>query len=199
MPPIPPITQFLMLACTAIFCLQRLVPLTQWLVLYPVNSGLFMPWQLITYAFLHADIWHLFFNMLGLWMFGGELEQLWGRKRYLAFLAMGALFGALTFSVVTLLMGSPSALVGFSGAIYALLLASAMLFPTRTIMPLFPPIPMKMRTFVIVFGVIALVTGLGGSAVGSFANLGALAHLGGLLGGWITIRYWRGQPPFRRR
>src|SRR6187402_3575305 len=133
MPPIPPITQFLMLACTAIFCLERLVPLDLWLALYPVRSSYFWPWQLITYAFLHADMLHLFFNMLGLWMFGGELEVLWGRKRYAAFLAMGALFGALTFVVVTALMGVPSALVGFSGAIYALLLASAMLFPTRTI------------------------------------------------------------------
>jgi len=193
MPPIPPITQFLMLACTAIFCLEMLVPLDLWLALYPVRSSYFWPWQLITYAFLHADVLHLFFNMLGLWMFGGELEVLWGRKRYAAFLAMGALFGALTFVVVTTLMGVPSALVGFSGSIYALLLASAILFPTRTIMPLFPPIPMKMRTFVIVFGVIALVMGFGGR------NLGALAHLGGMLGGWITIRYWRGQAPFGRR
>ncbi|MBC7956964.1 MAG: rhomboid family intramembrane serine protease [Cytophagales bacterium] len=193
MPPIPPITQFLMLACTAIFCLQQISPIARWLALFPVGSGMFMPWQPLTYAFLHADVFHLFFNMLGLWMFGAELEVLWGRKRYGAFLAMGALFGAITFALVTTLLGVPSALVGFSGAIYALLLASAMLFPTRIIMPLFPPIPMKMRTFVIVFGAIAVVLGFNGY------DYGALAHLGGMLGGWITIRYWRGQAPFSRR
>jgi membrane associated rhomboid family serine protease len=187
--PLPPFTQSLMLACTAIFCLQRFLPLEQWLALFPVGSGLFFPWQLITYALLHGDAFHLFFNMLGLWMFGGELELLWGRKRYAVFLAMGALFGALTFIVVTTMLGAPSALVGLSGSLYALLLASAMLFPTRTIMPLFPPIPMKMRTFVILFGAIALVMGLND-------NYGAFAHLGGMLGGWLTMRYWRGQSPF---
>ncbi len=193
MPPIPPITQFLLLACTAIFCLQNFAPIGQWFALFPLESSLFGPWQLVTYAFLHGDMFHLFFNMLALWMFGGDLEQMWGRKRYMAFLAMGALFGGLTFIVITTMMGVPSALVGFSGAIYALLLASAMLFPTRTIMPLFPPIPMKMRTFVIIFGVLALFLGFSGS------NYGALAHLGGMLGGWITIRYWRGQAPFGNR
>jgi len=186
-----------MLACTAFFCLEQLGAagnlLVTWLALFPVKSSLFWPWQLVTYAFLHADTLHLFFNMLALWMFGSELELLWGRKRYMAFLAMGALFGGLTYMVVTALLGVSSALVGFSGAIYALLLASALLFPTRTIMPLFPPIPMKMITFVIVFGVIALVMGVSGT------DYGALAHLGGMLGGWITMRYWRGQPPFSTR
>lgn len=195
MPPIPPITQFLMLACTAIFCLQQISPITRWFALFPVMSSYFWPWQLLSYAFLHADTFHLFFNMLGLWMFGAELEMLWGRKRYLGFLAMGAITGGLTFLVVTVLLGLPASLVGFSGAIYALLMASAMYFPDRTIMPLFPPIPMKMKVFVAVFGGISLLLGLSGG------DLGSLAHLGGMIGGFLTIRYWRGQPPFgpRRR
>lgn len=193
MPPIPPITQFLMLACTAIFCLQQISPITRWFALFPVMSSYFWPWQLLSYAFLHADTFHLFFNMLGLWMFGAELEMLWGRKRYLSFLAMGAITGGLTFLVVTVLLGMPASLVGFSGAIYALLMASAMYFPDRTIMPLFPPIPMKMKVFVAVFGGISLLLGLSGG------DLGSLAHLGGMIGGFLTIRYWRGQPPFGRR
>jgi membrane associated rhomboid family serine protease len=193
MPPIPPITQFLMLACTAMFCLQLFTPIENWLALFPVASSYFLPWQLLTYAFLHGDMLHLFFNMLGLWMFGAELEMLWGRKRYLSFLAVGAVFGGLTFVVATALPGmGANSLVGASGSIYALLMAAAMYFPNRTIMPLFPPIPMKMKVFVAVFGAISLVLGLAG-------GLGSLAHLGGMIGGFLTIRYWRGQPPFGQR
>jgi membrane associated rhomboid family serine protease len=71
-------------------------------------------------------------------------------------------------------------------------MAAAMYFPDRTIMPLFPPIPMKMKVFVIVFGVISLLLGLGG-------GLGSFAHLGGMLGGFLTVRYWRGLPPFGKQ
>ena len=192
MPPIPPITQFLMLACTAIFCLQQVLLPTQYLfALFPVHSGLFWPWQVLSYAFLHGSVLHLFFNMLGLWMFGSELEMLWGRKRYLALLAIGGIFGGLTFVVATW-NGGNSSLVGASGSIYALLVATAMYFPDRTVMPLFPPIPMKMKVFVIVFGALALLMSWNG-------DLGSLAHLGGMLGGWLTIRYWRGLAPFSRR
>jgi membrane associated rhomboid family serine protease len=182
-----------MLGCTAIFCLQIFTPIAAWFALYPVTSPYFWPWQLLTYAFLHADPLHLFFNMLGLWMFGAELEMLWGRKRYMSFLAIGAVFGGLTYVLISLIpeFGN-SSLVGASGALYALLMAAAMYFPDRTIMPLFPPIPMKMKVFVIVFGVISLLLGLGG-------GLGSFAHLGGMLGGFLTVRYWRGLPPFSNR
>jgi membrane associated rhomboid family serine protease len=193
MPPIPAITKNLMLACTALFCLQFFLGpvMTVWLALYPLGSGRFMPWQPVTYAFLHGDMLHLFFNMLGLWMFGSELERLWGPKRYMQFLAAGVLAAAALQLLVTALMGSGAPTVGISGGIFALLLAYGMLFPNRVIMPLFPPIPMKARTFVIVFGVISLVLGLsGGGGIAHFA------HLGGMLGGWLMIRYWRGQPPF---
>jgi membrane associated rhomboid family serine protease len=193
MPPIPPITQFLMLACTAVYCLQVFMPpLARWFALFPIGSGLFLPWQLLTYAFLHGSVLHLFFNMLGLWMFGSELEMLWGRKRYMVFLAIGAVFGGLTFVIATAAGSMPTSLVGASGAIYALLMATAMYFPDRTVMPLFPPIPMKMKVFVVVFGVISLLLSWNG-------DLGSLAHLGGMLGGYLTIRYWRGLPPFNRR
>ena len=108
--------------------------------------------------------------MLGLWMFGAELEMLWGRKRYMSFLAIGAVFGGLTFVVATWAVGN-SSLVGASGAIYALLMATAMYFPDRTVMPLFPPIPMKMKVFVIVFGALSLLLSWNG-------DLGSLAHPG---------------------
>jgi membrane associated rhomboid family serine protease len=196
MPPIPPVTQALLLVNVGLFCLGYLVG--PWFgalfALHPVTGG-FMPWQVLSYGLLHGDMLHLFFNMLALWMFGSELEQLWGPKRYLSFVTVGVLTGGIAFLVITLLTGWPATLVGFSGAIFALLLAQAMLFPNRTIMPLFPPIPMKMKVFAMVFGAIELFIAFGAGAGG----LGSVAHLGGALGGFLMLRYWRGQPPFGRR
>jgi len=190
-----PITKALMLICTAILCLQVFVPaLDLWFALWPLGSGLFQPWQVVTYAFLHGDMFHLFFNMLGLWMFGSELERLWGDRRYLQFLLAGVLAAAVTQLIFTWISRSPVPTVGASGGLFALLLAFGMLFPDRVIMPLFPPIPMKARTFVIVFGAIELVLGL--SSRGDVAHF---AHLGGMVGGFLMIRYWRKQPPFGSR
>jgi membrane associated rhomboid family serine protease len=194
MPQMPPATKTLLLVCVAMFCLDQLVPLVRPFALFPVSSGLFWPWQLLTYAFLHGDGFHLFFNMLGLWMFGSELERLWGPRRYLAFLLAGVLAAAVAQLLVSLVMGWRDPTVGASGGLFALLLAYGMLFPNRVIMPLFPPIPMKARTFVIVFGVLELVLGLSGAR-----GVAHFAHLGGMVGGFFMIRYWRGQSPFRRR
>ncbi len=202
MPPIPTITKNLMLACTAVFFLQLFVPLGNWFALYPIGSGHFFPWQVVSYAFLHGGFGHLFFNMLGLWMFGSELERLWGPRRYWHFLLAGVLAAATAQILFTLLTGSRAPTVGASGALFALLLAFGMLFPNRIIMPLFPPIPMKARTFVILFGGIELLLGSGlldtmlGSGGGNIAHF---AHLGGMVGGFLMIRYWRGQPPFGSR
>jgi membrane associated rhomboid family serine protease len=194
MPPIPPLTKSLMLACTAVFCLQAFLPLERWFALWPVASGLFMPWQVVSYAFLHGGVFHLFFNMLGLWMFGSELERIWGQKRYWQFLLAGVLAAATAQLLVTAATQSISATVGASGGLFALLLAFGMMFPNRIIMPLFPPIPMKARTFVIVFGAIEL--GMGLMNTGGVAHF---AHLGGMVGGFLMIRYWRGDPPFGKR
>ncbi|MEY2873776.1 MAG: hypothetical protein RLZZ373_1147 [Pseudomonadota bacterium] len=194
MPQIPPITKALMLICTAIYCLQSLTG--YWVetlfALWPLGSGPFMPWQLMTYAFLHGSMGHLFFNMLGLWMFGAELESVWGRQRYLQFLAASALAGGLVqLLVVSLGFTGGGPTLGASGALFGLLMAFGMMFPDRTIMPLFPPIPMKAKIFVLVFGGMELLFGLAGP--GGVAHF---AHLGGMLGGWLTLRYWRGLPPF---
>jgi membrane associated rhomboid family serine protease len=194
MPPIPPLTRALMIACTAIFVVQQLVFLPGVFALWPIGSGRFLPWQPVSYAFLHGGLGHLFFNMLGLWMFGSELERLWGQRRYAQFLLAGVLTAAVAQLVITALAGSNVPTVGASGALYALLLAYGMLFPNRVIMPLFPPIPMKARTFVVVFGGLELLLGI--MDVGGVAHF---AHLGGMVGGFLMIRYWRGQPPFGRR
>lgn len=191
MPPLPPVTKALMLICTAVFLAQMVLPVGALFALWPLDSGRFWPWQMLTYAFLHGDMMHLFFNMLGLWMFGGELERLWGTRRYLQLLAASVVAAAVVQLLFNMLVGSGAPTVGASGGLYGLLLSFGMLFPNRVIMPLFPPIPMKARTFVMVFGGIELLFGLqGASGVAHFA------HLGGMLGAWLMLSWWRGRLPF---
>lgn len=183
-----------MLICTAVLCIDYFVPLGYWLALWPLGSGEFWPWQLLTYAFLHGGVLHLFFNMLGLWMFGSELELLWGRRRYLQMLLASVLAAALMQLLFNLVVASRAPMVGASGAVFGLLLCYGVLFPNRTIMPLFPPIPMKARTFVVVFGAIELFLGVSGAT-----GVAHFAHLGGMLGAWLLLLHWRGRLPFGKR
>jgi membrane associated rhomboid family serine protease len=193
MPPLSPVIQALLLINTGLYFAAELVNLSP-LALWPVGSN-FLPWQVITYAFLHANFGHLFFNMLGIWMFGGELERLWGPKRFLQFYFASVLSAAATQLLVCALIGATFPTVGASGGLFGLLLAFAMMFPTRTIVPLIPPIPMKAKTFVMIYGGLELFFGV----TGTVSGVAHFAHLGGMLGGWLMIRYWRGQPPFGRR
>jgi membrane associated rhomboid family serine protease len=192
--PLPPVTQTLMLICTAVLCINYFVPLGLWLALWPLGGGHFWPWQLVSYAFLHGDVLHLFFNMLALWMFGSELERLWGQRRYIQMLLASVLAAALVQMLFTLVVVSRAPMVGASGAVFGLLLCYGVLFPNRTIMPLFPPIPMKARTFVIVFGALELFLGVYGDT-----GVAHFAHLGGMLGAWLLLLHWRGRLPFGRR
>lgn len=197
MPPLPPVTQALILANVALYCLDFTMGnwLSQWFALWPIQSPWFYPWQVVTYAFLHGSIGHIFFNMMGLWMFGSELERIWGGKRYAQFVLASILTAALCQLLFNLIGGFRSPTVGASGGLFGLLLAFGMMFPNRTIMPLFPPIPMKAKVFVAVFGGLELLQGVLGTASG----VAHFAHLGGMLGGWLMMRYWRGQPPFKNR
>ena len=193
--PLPPATQALLLTNVAIYFLTQLLgpSLFGAFALWPVGHG-FWPWQVVTYSFLHGNFEHLFFNMLGLWMFGSELERIWGEKRFLQFYAASVLAAAFTQLIVTALMGSVYPTVGASGGLFGLLLAFAMMFPNRVIL-LFFVIPMKARYLVLLYGVLELYQGVYvmNSGVAHFA------HLGGMLGGLLMIRYWRGQLPFGRR
>lgn len=186
MPPIPPVTKALMLICTAVFCLNLLVPLYGFLALFPVGAG-FLPWQPLTYAFLQRDVVDLVFNMMALWMFGADLERLWGWKRFLQFLLACVVTAAVVGLLMMFVLGSARP-VAFGGAagIYGMLMAFAILFPERTIVPLIPPIPMKAKVFVVVFGGIVLLFNLLGGA-----SLVELAALAGALGAWLHIRYFR--------
>jgi len=196
MPSLPPATQALLLANVAVFFLERLVGSALFgpLALWPIGSGNFFPWQVLSYSFLHGSFEHLFFNMLGLWMFGSELEHVWGQKRYLQFYAASVIAAALTQMLVTTLLGSTLPTVGASGGLFGLLLAFAMIFPNRIILLLFV-IPMKAKWLVLLYGLLELYQGVYvmNSGVAHFA------HLGGMLGGVLMLRYWRRQPPFGRR
>jgi membrane associated rhomboid family serine protease len=166
---------------------------TRALALWPIGAG-FMPWQLVSYSFLHGSVMHLFFNMLGLWMFGAELERLWGPKRFLQFYFACVLTAALAQLGVAALTGAIYPTIGASGGLFGLLLAFGMMFPNRTIVPLFPPIPMKAKVFVAIFGGLELLFGI----TGTMEGVAHFAHLGGMLGGFLLIRYWQGRSPFGR-
>ena len=149
-----------------------------------------------THMFLHGGWMHLFFNMLALVMFGAPLEYTWGERRYLTYYlvcVVGAGLCQLGVGSWAVASGTdPYPTIGASGGVFGLLLAYGMLFPNQRVMLLFPPIPMKARTLVILYGLFELGVGLTGLQPG----VAHFAHLGGMLFGWLLIRYWRGQPPF---
>ena len=193
----PPVTRNLLIANVAAFLLlPTLAPgLFAWLALWPLESGRFAPWQLVSYSFLHGGLTHLAFNMFGLWMFGSELERVWGGRRLAVFYFSSVLAAALAQMAVAQLTGSLVPTVGASGGLFGLLVGFAIVFPHRRITPLFPPIPMPAPVFVALYGGIELLLGVTGSASG----VAHFAHLGGIAGGWLVLRYWRGLPPFGRR
>jgi len=202
---IPPVTKALILVNVIMFIAEVLVgdPLTLNLALWPWGttstvSGFvgFQPWQLVTYSFLHANMVHLFFNMFALYMFGGELERLFRPKRFLNLYFASVITAAITLLVVSGISGGePYPTVGASGGIFGLLLAYGVYFPNRTIILLIPPIPLPARLFVILYGTLELYLGVTGTQEG----VAHFAHLGGMLGAWLLIQYWRGRPPFARR
>jgi membrane associated rhomboid family serine protease len=151
----------------------------------PWDHG-FLPWQLITYQFVHADFWHLFFNMVfGLWMFGMEVEHAWGSKKFLIYyLFCGVAAGISQLVLSPIFEPALGPTVGASGAIYGVLIAFATIFPDRYIY-LYFLIPVKVKYFVmilIVFGVMS---------VGGQGNVANLAHLGGAVAGYLYILYDR--------
>jgi len=193
----PPLTRGLLIANGIAFLVLQQAggSVIEWLALWPPGSGLFLPWQVITYAFLHASLGHLVFNMFGVWMFGSALERVWGARRLAVFYTVSVLAAAAAQLAVTALAGSNVPTVGASGGLFGMLVGFAMLFPQRTVTLLFPPIPMPAWLFVALYGLLELTLGV----TGSVSGVAHFAHLGGLAGGWCTIRYWRGQAPFARR
>jgi membrane associated rhomboid family serine protease len=215
---LPPVTKVLLIVNALVFVLQSILgseafhpnvlaaaifhPLMLWPLdmqgfsTFAVGAPGFHPWQLLTYGFLHGNLAHLLFNMLALLMFGAPLEYTWGQRRFLTYFlvcVVGA--GLCQLAVVTWALshgGNAYPTVGASGGVFGLLLAYGMLFPHQRVMLLIPPIPMKARTLVFVYGAIELLLGITGTQSG----VAHFAHLGGMFFGWLLIRNWRGQPPF---
>ena len=185
---LPPVTQALIVINALVFFAESSLgsSIIGSLALWPLGAQ-FMPWQMLTYAFVHAGLPHLLFNMFGVYMFGADLERVWGPRRYLTYYLTCALSAAAAQLVVANLTGAYYPTVGASGAVFGLLLAYAMLFPRRVIMPLFPPIPMRAPVFVAVYGALELVLGV----TGTQAGVAHFAHLGGLAGGFLLMRFWK--------
>jgi len=197
----PPVTTALIVANVAVYLLQTLLPgLAVPFALWPLGAAQmdprvgFAPWQLVTYAFLHGGLFHLAFNMFALYMFGSAIEQVFGGRRYLAYYTVCVVSAAIAQLVVAALTGGLYPTVGASGGVFGLLLAYGMYFPNNRVMLIFPPIPMRARTFVFVYAAIELVLGVTSSQSG----VAHFAHLGGLAGGWLMLRYWAGASRMRR-
>jgi len=159
--------------------------------LSPIDGQVyFHVWQIITYAFLHdtRSIYHLLFNMLGLWMFGSEIERTVGARRLLACYFASVITAGLTQLFVPALFGAPPApTIGASGGVFGLLLAYALLFPHRKVVPLIPPIPMPAWLFATLYAGLELFMGV----TGALSGVAHFAHLGGMIGSALVVLQWR--------
>jgi membrane associated rhomboid family serine protease len=188
--------KYLVAANAIVFVLQSLSKgaLDEFFALWPLQpiegESHFHFWQIITYAFLHStdNITHLLFNMLGLWMFGAEVERYVGPRRLLACYFASVITAALSQLFIPVLFDAPPApTIGASGGVFGLLLAYAFLFPRRKVIPLFPPIPMPAWLFATLYAGIELFLGVTGTQSG----VAHFAHLGGMVGSALVIMQWR--------
>lgn len=196
---IPDVIFILLIANGLVFVLQQFAPelMGRLFALQPLKSPPgyqfppFLPWQLISYGFMHdtRSLMHIIFNMLMLWMFGRDIERLMGARRFLTYYLVCVVGAGLVQLLVGVVQGWGVPTVGASGGVFGIFLAYGMAFPNRRIMLMFPPIPMKAKYFVIMLGLFELTLGYTGAAPG-VANF---AHLGGMLFGFVLIRYWAQQ------
>jgi membrane associated rhomboid family serine protease len=193
-----PVTGALIIANVIVYLLQNLLgdPMVISFALWPAGVAFedgsvpFRLWQLVTYAFLHGSPQHLFFNMFALYMFGSDIERLFGRQRYLIYYFVCVIGAAVVQVIVNYLMHSDAPTLGASGGVFGLLLAFGMIYPQRRIVLIFPPIPMPAWVFVTGYGVIELFMGITQTQQG----VAHFAHLGGMAGGFVLIQYWRRRP-----
>jgi membrane associated rhomboid family serine protease len=189
--PVSPAVKWIIIANVVMFLVSMFVDLTSYLGLVPqqvVERG--WVWQLATYMFLHGGAAHILFNMLGIWMFGTELERLWGTRFFTRFYALTGVGAALTVLAVGLLPFDVTrstyyaATIGASGALYGLLMAFAIYYPDRPIL-MFLLFPVPAKYFVVIVGALAFLAGPGG-------DISNAAHLGGLIFGYFYLRGGRG-------
>lgn len=172
------------------------VSLSYYLAMYFPSSPLFEPWQIITHMFMHGGFEHLLFNMFALWMFGTRLENIWGGKKFLLYFIATGLGAAFLYELTNYLQfvnGAISeytlyttAALGASGAVFGILMAYGMLYPNELVYIYFM-IPVRVKYFVAIYGAIELWLGFNESN----SNIAHFAHLGGMLFGYLLIRYWK--------
>ncbi len=190
----PPVIKNLLIINVAVFFLQMLASnlmvggrplglvLNMWFALNPIGDGYnFQIWQLITYQFMHAGFSHIFFNMFILWMFGMEVENIWGSKRFLYFYLICGIAAGLAQLFISPLFSSPAITIGASGAIFGVMIAFGMLFPDRYIF-LYFLIPIKAK-YLIGFLFVLELFWIGDAG----SNVAHLAHLGGAIAGFLFI------------
>jgi membrane associated rhomboid family serine protease len=186
----------LVVACIATFVAQQLIPsLTGDFLWYPADA-LQRPWTAITAIFLHANFWHILFNMMGLVIFGPRLETRLGAKRFLGLYFFSGLVGSLAC-----LLQPHIAVIGASGAIFGVSLAYARYWPEDRVY-IYGIIPMSTRTMVIVFAIISAGGAISPVPLPFFGNVAHLGHLGGFAGGWLFCAWmerFTGQRYFRQR
>jgi membrane associated rhomboid family serine protease len=192
----PPATRTLILINIGVYLLEKVSPnlVLGLFALWPLHSGRFFPWQLITYAFLHdpSNLTHIFFNMFALFMFGRALEQYWGPRRFVIYYLICVLAAAVTQLAVEAGTGVQEETIGASGGIFGVLLAFAWYFPRQRLFIIPIPIPIPAWLFVTAYALLELFFGV----TGREQSVAHFAHLGGLLGGALCILYWRAR---RRR
>jgi len=195
-----PVVKNLVIINALVFLAQSAMPGLEPLLMghYPFGAN-FEPWQVITHMFMHGSLTHIFFNMFALVVFGSALERAWGSKRFLqyymlcgigAFFIYEATVGYEVFQLTESIIydGLAGRVVGASGCVYGLLLGFGMLFPNTELILLFPPIPIKAKYFVIIYGLIELSLAMSNSPGDNVAHV---AHLGGMLFGFLLIKQWQ--------
>ena len=191
---IPMVVKNILIINVILFAAKNFLPhtidLDRYLDLYPIGTPYFKPHQFITYMFMHADVSHIFLNMLGVYMFGSILENVWGAKRFLNFYILCGLGAAGLQLAISYFNNEYSILLGASGALFGLLVAFAMMFP-NTELQLYFVIPVKAKYLVIGYTVFELYNGF-------FAhdNVAHFAHLGGLVVGVIIMLIWKRNKTF---
>jgi membrane associated rhomboid family serine protease len=162
--------------------------------LFCPTSSYFRPHQIITHMFLQVDFVHLFFNMYVFFLFGSVLEQVWGSKKFLLYYMITGLGAAALSMFVNWLFGIDNYVsLGASGAVFGVLLGYGMLFPNAVLQLLLPPIAIKAKWLVIIYGALELVFGILSNTIAnnnSSEHIGHFAHIGGMLFGFILIKYW---------
>lgn len=196
-PPVTPMIKKLLWVVGGAYVVQLLLQavglgaLVVWVSLYPpLLFGYGAVWQLLTYALLHGGLWHLLVNLLGLWMFGGDVERVLGSRGVLQLFLVSVAGGGLLHAVVGLLVADPVRVVGASAGVLGLLTAFAIFFPDRQIL-IFGIVPMRARWFAILFGAISVLGALEAGA-GRGSQVAHLAHLGGIAAGWLYLLWLRG-------